>query len=195
VLDTRYAGLVVALDAYFEVRIAHLASTPTLLMHIQSPQFLNGNWAYEWEPSNGRLAEKIGVNPFVRIALELSIAYMQYKDAEKFRSRAGCSIEVRILADNDFYSQQAYLKNHQLKPNIDSLRKIPKQNHSGSTISEVHKTGLGSSAAMVTALVGAVLTHFGYVGQAALSSEDIIIIEKIAHCRAILSRCPLFSAR
>jgi phosphomevalonate kinase len=195
VLDSRFAGLVVALDAYFEVQVTQLTPAKSLKLEIQSPQFLDGNWSYELDSQSGRLVEKIGVNPFVRIALELSIGFMKYHDLEKFQSHAGSVIQIRILADNDFYSQQAYLKNHQLKSNIHSLRLIPKQNHTGSRISEVHKTGLGSSAAMVTSLVGAILTHFEFVGPVELSREDIMVIERIAHSMDTLTRCPLFSPR
>jgi phosphomevalonate kinase len=61
--------------------------------------------------------------------------------------------------------------------------KIPKFNHTQSKIGDVKKTGLGSSAAMTSSLVSAILLHFGTI--------DIHSINgiKIAHNVAQASHC------
>jgi len=70
----------------------------------------------------------------------------------------GEQLVVTLRADNDFYSQQGPLKARGLPYTVESLRSLPKflpcLNEQGET--DVAKTGLGSSAAMVTSLVGAI---------------------------------------
>lgn len=68
--------------------------------------------------------------------------------------------------------------------NKSGLESIPKFNYTNGAISQVNKTGLGSSAAMVTAVVASLLRFFGIVEceSSAFMPEDMAIIEKIAHC-------------
>jgi len=67
------------------------------------------------------------------------------------------AIAIQLRADNDFYSIIPHLKKvPRLPSNVASLQRFlpcPKDE-------EIHKTGLGSSAALVSSLVGAILTHF-----------------------------------
>lgn len=58
-------------------------------------------------------------------------------------------LEITIQADNDFYSFGRDRSN------------LPKFANVGCTIEQAHKTGLGSSAALITALVGVLYGHFG----------------------------------
>lgn len=44
-------------------------------------------------------------------------------------------------------------------------------NKSGITLSDVHKTGLGSSAALITSLVSALLVHFSVLPKSAFSED------------------------
>lgn len=89
------------------------------------------------------------------------------------------SIHITILADNDYYSQ----------PAIDSSKPSTRFRNFDKPINQVNKTGLGSSAALVTALVGAVLVHFGYPIQRANTTQavDYKILHRLAqaaHCAA-----------
>lgn len=71
---------------------------------------------------------------------------------------------ITILADNDYYSQPAASIPQSLT--VTDIR----FNDFGVPLENAHKTGLGSSAALVTAFVGAVLTH--YLPQGAFSLEQ-----------------------
>lgn len=52
-----------------------------------------------------------------------------------------------------------------------SLAQLPPFLHTGVRLPEVHKTGLGSSAALITSLVSALLLHLGIIPQDAFASE------------------------
>jgi phosphomevalonate kinase len=52
-----------------------------------------------------------------------------------------------------------------------SLSEIPPFNHTGAKLSEVHKTGLGSSAALITSLVTCLLIRFAVISKSDLDPE------------------------
>lgn len=85
------------------------------------------------------------------------------------------SIKVTILADNDYYSQPK------------SSQPLPKFNKLGVPIFEAHKTGLGSSAALVTSLTACLLSTYSKDGtQLDISSEKNL---KLVHNLAQASHC------
>ena len=118
-------------------------------------------------------------NAFVERALTLSLAYIRLSAGpDEFdriidaTTRGGeVALSVKLRADNDFYSQVGTLRSRgmDLTPgNVSALEPFvpcPKVTD-GATGEEklvVNKTGMGSSAALVTSLVGALLRYFGVV--------------------------------
>ena len=111
-------------------------------------------------------------------------------------------LQVILAADNGFYSQTAELQARGWELSVESLEKLPpmlppRPDASG----EIAKTGLGSSATLVTSLVGALLHRFGLValpgggaggaeGGAALDAagrtqlELLHSLAQLAHCAA-----------
>jgi phosphomevalonate kinase len=75
-------------------------------------------------------------------------------------------LEIIIQADNDFYSFGR------------DRNTLPKFANVGCTIEKANKTGLGSSAALITALVGVL---YGYVGRAD-ERELIHNTAQLCHC-------------
>lgn len=75
-------------------------------------------------------------------------------------------------------------------PSTSELQALPPFKSQDKPIKDVHKTGLGSSAAMTTSLVGALLIHLGAVAENAdgsLPAESLAIIHntaQLAHCAA-----------
>lgn len=60
-----------------------------------------------------------------------------------------------------------------LSRTIKSLEKIPPFHPTGVSLSEVHKTGLGSSAALITSLTSALLVHLSVIPSSALTSCEV----------------------
>ena len=58
-----------------------------------------------------------------------------------------------------------------LPPTLASLAALPPFLHTAVRLPEVHKTGLGSSAALITSLVAALLLHLGVVPADALAAQ------------------------
>ena len=58
-----------------------------------------------------------------------------------------------------------------LPPTLESLAKLPHFNKTGVRLPDVHKTGLGSSAALITSLVSALLLHLTAVPADAFATE------------------------
>jgi len=113
-------------------------------------------------------------NKFVERTLLLAFGYLrQSLGKELFHSRfrqhglnsnERVALAIKLRADNDFYSQINHLKQRGLDltpQDVESLEPFlpcPKDSE-GMVI--VNKTGMGSSAALVTSIVGALLQFFG----------------------------------
>ena len=88
---------------------------------------------------------------------------------------------VTILADNDYYSQPSGTRSSSLNNNHQFT-------DFGVRLHDAHKTGLGSSAALVTALTGAILSHYLPESHFFLSSKQgrarIHNLAQAVHCAA-----------
>ena len=90
------------------------------------------------------------------------------------------SASINILADNDYYSQHGTQETIREPGNRFRNFHVP--------LHEAHKTGLGSSAALVTAFVAAVLTHYLPASVFSLTTESgkarLHNLAQAAHCAA-----------
>ncbi|KAJ3258988.1 phosphomevalonate kinase [Boothiomyces macroporosus] len=192
VLDQAYNGIVCALDSRFHVELEEVPTTfETIDLEIVSPQFTDGLWIYKFDLKNGHLSTT-GNNTFLQTVLNHALKYISAKQTLR-----PSNIKITVNADNDFYSQLEYLKDRNLPATLNSLKDIPKFNAANCSISKVHKTGLGSSAALVAALVSALLLHFGIASVSGnkIKEQSLQIIEQLAQCNYFLIRLPLSSAR
>ncbi|WFD30567.1 phosphomevalonate kinase [Malassezia sp. CBS 17886] len=186
VLDPAYTGIVLATDARF---YTHVKSAPgeadAPRIRVRSPQFLDAEWVYAvevpWDASmdavhvterlrlrqtayvrrRGPAYSRDGTaarNPFVALALLYTLQVsMEACGVDAVRRRLGSGMDIVIAGDNDFYSHRA----KGVAPTFEQLCALPPFSTLGCTLGDVHKTGLGSSAAMTTSLVAAVLLHLG----------------------------------
>lgn len=115
-------------------------------------------------------------NKFVETALAYCLAYVW-----TYRQSIPHSASINILADKDYYSSTGRSSGEVLSsekgfPDF----KVP--------LHEAHKTGLGSSAALVTALVAALLTYYLPTEILSLNSETgkarVHNLAQAAHCAA-----------
>ena len=88
---------------------------------------------------------QINHNPFVETALCYALSYVTTVSGNPIIAPA----EITILADNDYYSTPS-----------DLSTTTNRFHNFGVPLNKAHKTGLGSSAALVTSLTAAVLTHY-----------------------------------
>ncbi|KAJ3493603.1 hypothetical protein NLJ89_g10981 [Agrocybe chaxingu] len=97
-------------------------------------------------------------------------------------------LDITIVGGNDFYSQRAKLEQLGLPRTISSLSSIPPFCPTGVQLSDVHKTGLGSSAALITSLTSALLVHLSAIPVSALA-EDGSEGRRLAHNLAQFVHC------
>ena len=124
---------------------------------------------YFSEETNPRLELKTEIksNPYVESSIKSTLLVIK-----ELGGRLDSNIEICIYGDNAFYSipesgngeasNQRFAKiiqNTVGSDNSGPAEKQLQQQHAA----HVQKTGLGSSAALVTAVVGALLAHFGAV--------------------------------
>ena len=180
VLDRRFSGLSIALNQRFQVDVKSNFSAvldDKILFRIKSLQFLEGNAEFEFV--NDLMSQTTGTrNKFIETICSfcLTIAADQLKDNE---------FEICIQGDNDFYSQSTSGE----KMTAEKLRSLQKFNKISSTIQNVKKTGLGSSAALTGALSLALLLHFKVVNPQdgnTLSSTDLDLVHNMAQvCHSV----------
>ncbi|OSD03893.1 Phosphomevalonate kinase [Trametes coccinea BRFM310] len=186
VLDNAYSGVVVSTSSRFYTVVRPLlADSPDapIQIRVRSPQFQDASWLYfvhldgphtvrvEHVADNGSSAAT--KNKFVHLALQRTLALAaELKSVGTLQNSLAYGLDITILGDNDFYSQRAQLAAQNLPRTLDSLAKLPPFAHTGVRLPDVHKTGLGSSAALITSLVSALLLHLGAIPRDAFSSAD-----------------------
>jgi len=114
-------------------------------------------------------------NPFVETALGYALTYI----SSVLPSAIIKPTSVTILADNDYYSQPSSTVSSTGASKFIDL---------GVRLQDAHKTGLGSSAALVTAFTGAILAHYLPSSQFSLASDEGLSklhnLAQAAHCAA-----------
>jgi len=140
---------------------------PQLFYHsIHIPIYSIHVHAYTKANSHSASSASFSRNPFVETTLQYALTYLTSSSALTTLK----PLTITILADNDYYSTTP-------TPSTSSSRfstfPVP--------LSSAHKTGLGSSAALVTALTSALLTHHLPVPPSRATLHNLA---QAAHCAA-----------
>ncbi|KAJ7188251.1 phosphomevalonate kinase [Mycena filopes] len=176
VLDQTYTGVVVSTSSRFYTVVQN-SSGQDCMITVRSPQFSSATWTYSVKLEPAVLVQELPTNAnknkFVHLALQniLSLA-CEMKGVSHVRSNLSSGIDVCIVGDNDFYSQRAQLASLGLPRTLASLSQIAPSVPTGVPLSEVHKTGLGSSAALITSLVSALLLHLAIIPPSDLTQDE-----------------------
>ncbi|KAL7950273.1 ribosomal protein S5 domain 2-type protein [Trichoderma barbatum] len=159
VLDRSYTGLVLGLSARINVVAGEILTAEGVQLNeivVDSPQFQNAQWRYGYHlaPEKGgikvtqlQVGPTISANPFVETTLSYALTYIDAVVSSKHTHSVIKSSRIIILADNDYYS-------HSHASSSGRFAKFPV------TLQGANKTGLGSSAALVTSLTASLLTHY-----------------------------------
>ncbi|RFU25141.1 hypothetical protein B7463_g11206, partial [Scytalidium lignicola] len=163
-LDRAYTGLVFGLSARIHVLVQDFQPTTAGVqlseIVVRSPQFKDAVWSYGFylaEEDGGMEVTQIESSPAIssssrNLFIETALSYALTYITSVLPSQNIKPSSVTILADNDYYSQPNKSTSNSSKPTSFTSYGIP--------ITQVHKTGLGSSAALVTAFTGAILSHY-----------------------------------
>lgn len=175
VLDRSYSSYVVALSSRMHAVIKGQGSNELekTTIKIKSPQFLDGEWVYDLlldEESKFVTKEHNGrKNPFAESTVSTVLAF--------FNPTQHFEIEITIFSDPGYHSQETTTTK---KSGTREYVYHSKQ------ITEVPKTGLGSSAGLVTVLTAALYSF--YQPKIDLNFKDQLQIihnlAQIAHCQA-----------
>lgn len=188
VLDRAYTALVFGLSARIHILVKDIETSSGVELSeivVQSPQFRDATWNYGYHLAEGQggiqviqlqgaSSTKISRNPFVETALTYALTYI----STVLPRRHIKPTSITILADNDYYSQPANTPKNASHQFIDF----------GVRLQDAHKTGLGSSAALVTAFTGALLSHYLPKSLYSLPSEPgrsiLHNLSQASHCAA-----------
>ncbi|KAH9083542.1 Phosphomevalonate kinase [Lactarius deliciosus] len=185
VLDPAYSGVVVSTSSRFYTVISPGNAGQII---VRSPQFISATWSYTWSISQPNpVSPDASTNKFVHLALQktLSLA-LETRGPVELGLALGAGLDITIVGDNDFYSQQDQLKSRSLPVGLASLAQVPPFSPTGVALADVAKTGLGSSAALITSLVTAVLVRTGLIAPDQLASASS---RRLAHNVAQFVHC------
>ena len=177
VLDPRYKAFVLALSARMHavVKASSKPDIPGVYLKVKSSQFNNNQWNYKVSRQNGFVPLEINdlTNPFVEQVIFNVFNYFS-PETMKFNY-----IEIDIFSDPAFHSTEgSKRKSNQFKS----------FNFHNKDINEVNKTGLGSSAGLVTVLTAA-LCYVVMDGNDLNLSDSrhlkmIHNLSQVSHCQA-----------
>ncbi|KAH7913148.1 ribosomal protein S5 domain 2-type protein [Hygrophoropsis aurantiaca] len=197
VLDRAYSGIVISTSSRFYAVVQGGSPSHANVIVVRSPQFIQAEWRYSVSFENDRVhverledsnAQK---NKFVHLALQhtLALALEIHGGVKSILEQVlQNGLDIAVVGDNDFYSQRAKLESLGLPNAVASLSNIPPFSRNNVQLSDVHKTGMGSSAALITSLVSALLLRFSVISEsefAKLDSAD----RRLAHNTAQFIHC------
>lgn len=177
VLDPAYSGTVISTSSRFYTVVQTDASAGPNTIRVRSPQFNGAIWNYIVKTDAEVVVEpglkNLTKNKFVQLAIEKTVKLgIEVRGATAIQESISSGLDIVIVGDNDFYSQRATLESLNLPRTLGSLKTIKPFVTTGVNLSDVHKTGLGSSAALITSLVSALLVQLSILPASALSGEQ-----------------------
>ena len=204
VLESPNVGLVIAVNKRFYCTLSALAPNENqtgneffTTIVVKSPQF-HSSWEYQVHvrypigdvESTGTLSMTASSlnkskNDFVEKTLRVTLAYIV-----AIKKRLPPSITLTIQADNDFYSVVPHLHGKDRLPStVESLPRFLPCPRDAENNAIVNKTGLGSSAALVTSVVGAFCQYFSipsvHDDEGGCQRQEIVHnLAQICHCHA-----------
>lgn len=174
VLDPAYNSYVTALSSRMHAVVSASPNSGANTVRFTSRQFKDGEWSYEVSQGSEILVTEVHgkKNPFLEAAVKTVVCYFQ---PSQF------SLQVDLFSDKEYHSQE-------------NTSKIESENGSSAflvhtlPIQDVPKTGLGSSAGLVTVVTAALYSRFcnsnGNTFGIDESRETIHNLAQIAHCLA-----------
>ncbi|KAJ2925112.1 hypothetical protein H1R20_g11970, partial [Candolleomyces eurysporus] len=178
VLDPAFSGTVVSTSSRFYTVIQDQEDKSSNKIRVSSPQFLEATWDYEVSFDGAAVtveaaAANTSKNKFVHLALQKTLGLaVEAKGEKSVQASLEAGLDIAIVGDNDFYSQRAKLEELGLPRTLKSLAEISPFVPTKVHLSNVHKTGLGSSAALITSLTSALLVHLDVISDESLSEDD-----------------------
>ncbi|MCL7026616.1 hypothetical protein MKW94_017730 [Papaver nudicaule] len=215
ILERPNAGIVLSTNARFYaiIKPIHQDLKPDSLLwswtdvKLTSPQ-LSRQTEYKMSLKNSTLqciSPRDLANPFVEQAVQYAVAaahtiLVEKSQKDLLHKRILHGLDITILGSNDFYSYRNQIEARGLPLTPEALASLPpfssitfNSDANGANCKpEVAKTGLGSSAAMTTAVVAALLQYLGVV-KLPLSSNPLLRVESedldVVHMVAQSAHC------
>lgn len=186
VVEAPNIGISIGVNARFKSTVTKAAPRDDGPHHVTivSPQFgATFEFTVTVSSSDVTVAQSAGrESPFLFNAILATFAYLG-SAAGAHGLGAPVALEVVLQADNDFYSQRNFLAQSGLPVTAANLRTVPQH---APLVGDVSKTGLGSSAALTTSLVGCIIHYFSdtmaHLDRAAVAHKECIHrVAQVAH--------------
>ncbi|KAF8441510.1 ribosomal protein S5 domain 2-type protein [Boletus edulis BED1] len=198
ILDQKYTGLVISASSRFYAVIQDCQQPGQAgQIIVRSPQFIGAEWTYSVTIHDDGTVDvsqtSESKNKFVYYALKYTLIVASERlssvgSARSLRDSLQHGLDIAAVGDNDFYSQQAKLRELNLPSTVASLASITPFCPQDVRLDNVNKTGMGSSAALITSVVSALLLRFKVITREEFYRPDSDA-RKLAHNTAQFVHC------
>ncbi|QLQ79524.1 hypothetical protein HG537_0C01710 [Torulaspora globosa] len=174
VLDPKYKSYVVALSARMHGVVSkHESKDNYTRVTVTSSQFNNDSWSYIVEDDSGFFPNSVDgkKNAFIETAIFNVFTYFEPELSKKL------DIAIEIFSDSGYHSQAG---------SIPKRNRFKEFSYHSKSITEIPKTGLGSSAGLATVVTAALVSVFK-PDLDVNRNQDLKLIHnlaQVAHCQA-----------
>lgn len=174
VLDPAYCSYVTALSSRMHaiIRKVEEFKSDDITITVTSPQFEEGAWSYRVKKNAEQdIPKEVNgkKNPFLESTIVFIIAYLGIEQIS--------SVHISIFSDSGYHSQANSVQQRSSNQNKEF-------NYHSEQIHRVPKTGMGSSAGLVTVVVTALFSAFQREFSVDEFKNRIHNCAQIAHCHA-----------
>lgn len=172
VLDPNYDAYVVALSSRMHavVKSTSIDGLTKSIITISSPQFHEGKWSYIIDDTIKETNNR--KNPFLEATVEIVAEYLKINDIHSL-----FNLEIVIFSDPGFHTQESTTT----KTSSNGTKLFL---YHSKPITEVAKTGLGSSASLVSVVITAIMSQFNSDFDNDENKNLLHNLAQIAHCKA-----------
>jgi len=167
-------GLVIGVDKrfYCTCTMSSVDSSETMAT-ICSPQ-LGEEWTYNMNDKNTFVPGPQNQSTNLYVEKTLRVCFLFVRTQAQI---AGQCLNFKIMADNDFYSVVPHLDKQRAQRTLSNVLSLPRFLPVSDKNGTILKTGLGSSACLVTCLVGCICNVYGIT-----DVQTIYKLAQICHC-------------
>lgn len=185
VLEAPNIGVVIAVDKrfYCDAELHDAVDATSLVdIEVESPQF-GQKWNYIFDKDKKLLRPDAAESENTFVEKSLCLSLLALLDEERHDKLA--RIRLRIKGDNDFYSLIPHLAERGMSKTLEGALALPNFLPAPRVNGKIVKTGLGSSACLVTSLVASLCYSLkSNEGDDSDKIESIFRLAQICHCHS-----------
>ena len=182
VLESPNIGVIIAVNKRFYCTTELFAGEAELLqVNVESPQF-GQSWKYVFNKQLRHLQRDVTQSQNIFVERTLRVSLLALLDEERLKTVS--RIQLTLKGDNDFYSLLPHLNERGEPKTLSAAMSLPPFLPAAKVDGKVLKSGLGSSACLVTSITASLWCSLKDAVDIKTDVNTIFRLAQIAHCHA-----------